>query len=149
MRSRRRLLRGLLVAALAVGCSVGARAELYVVVSAKSSVRALAPREAIALFTGRAHTFPDGQEAEPFDQSESGGTRATFYKALTGMDLARINSYWSRLRFSGQVQPPRVLGDDKDVIAMARQNAKAVGYLRSPPNDAAVRVVLVLEEAFD
>jgi ABC-type phosphate transport system substrate-binding protein len=121
--------------------------ELYMVVNARNPIQGLAMRDAVALYTGRVHTFPDGREAEAFDQSDTGGTRASFYRALTGMDLARINSYWARLRFSGQVQPPRSLGDDRDILAMIKSNPRAIGYLRTAPADASVRVVLVLADA--
>lgn len=97
----------LLAAALAVAPWLAQAGELYLVVNAKNPVRNLTPREAIALFTGRVHAFPDGQEAEPVDQVDANGTRAAFYKTLTGMDLARINSYWARLRFPARFSRPR------------------------------------------
>ena len=46
-----------------------------------------------------------------------------------------------------QVQPPRSLGDDKDILAMVKSNPRAIGYLRTAPADASVRVVLVLADA--
>lgn len=146
MRRRAQIQKLLLALALAALPWLAQAGELYVVVNAKNPLRNLAPREVVALFTGRVHAFPDGQEAEPVDQGDANGTRAAFYQTLTGMDLARINSYWARLRFSGQVQPPPQLADDREVIALARQNPRVIGYVRSPPTDPGVRVVLVLSE---
>lgn len=147
MRSRLQHIIAAATLALASGPGFAAGGQLYVVVNANNPIQKLATRDAVALYTGRTRVFPDGREAVAYDQAEASVARADFYRSLTGMDLARINSYWARLRFSGQVQPPRSLGDDRDILAMIKSNPKAIGYLRTAPADASVRVVLVLADA--
>jgi hypothetical protein len=117
---------------------------LYVVVSAKSSRTALTAKEVLALYTGRIRTLSDGSAATPLDQRSDGQARETFYRALTGMDVARINSYWARLHFTGQVQPPAAVGDDAEVSRMVLADPLAVGYLTRKPVDPGLRVVLTL-----
>jgi hypothetical protein len=138
-----------LVAALALatpGSMNLARAAdtIYVVVSSQSPIRALEQKDVLALYTGRTRTLPGGELATPLDQQRDGAARADFYQALTGMDIARINSYWARLHFTGQVQPPQSVGDDLAVIQRLRKDASAVGYLTHEPQTSAVRVVLRL-----
>ena len=117
---------------------------LYVVVSAQSPVRAVAQKDVLALYTGRTRTLPGGEAATPIDQQHDGAARADFYLALTGMDIARINSYWARLHFTGQVQPPRTVEDDLAVVQRLRADPTAIGYLTREPQDGSVRVVLRL-----
>ena len=117
---------------------------IYVVVSSQSPVRALAQKDVLALYTGRTRTVPGGEAATPLDQQRDGTVRADFYQALTGMDIARINSYWARLHFTGQVQPPQAVGDDGAVIQRLRVDPGAVGYVVHEPQTSAVRVVLRL-----
>lgn len=117
---------------------------LYVVVSAQSEVHELAKKDVLALYTGHTRLFPNGQPAVALDQFRDGPARAAFYQALTGMDIARINSYWARLHFTGQVQPPQVAGDDEAVLARLRADPRALGYLTEEPKSASVRVVLRL-----
>jgi hypothetical protein len=117
---------------------------VYVVVSVNSSIKSASQQDLLALFTGRSRTLDGGVVATPLDQQRDGQTRAVFYQALTGMDMARINSYWARLHFTGQVQPPQALGDDASVIRRVRSDAAAVGYLSTEPDDPSVRVVLRL-----
>ena len=117
---------------------------LYVVVSAKSPRTTLTRKELLALYTGRVRTLGDGRPATPLDQRSDSEAREAFYRALTGMDIARINSYWARLHFTGQVQPPVALGDDSDVIRKLQSDPLAVGYLTRKPADASLRVVLDL-----
>jgi hypothetical protein len=135
----------LLLAAVPWSCGPALAAEpVYVVVSAQSPIRAVSQKDVLALFTGRSRTVPDGTAVTPVDQQRDGVTRATFYQALTGMDIARINSYWARLHFTGQVQPPQALGDDASVLQRLRSDATAMGYVTREPADPAVRVVLRL-----
>jgi len=117
---------------------------IYVVVSTRSPVSTATQKEVLALFTGRSRTLAGGAPATPLDQQRDGATRAAFYQALTGMDIARINSYWARLHFTGQVQPPQALGDDASVIERLRADPGAIGYVAKEPADASMRVVLRL-----
>ena len=141
------LLRSMLgsLLALAVWSRPAAAADtIYVVVSSQSPVRTLAQKDVLALYTGRTRTVPGGEPATPLDQQRDGTVRADFYQALTGMDIARINSYWARLHFTGQVQPPQAVGDDGAVIQRLRVDPGAVGYVVHEPQTSAVRVVLRL-----
>lgn len=133
--------------ALVFVCSpmpVRAADSLYVIVSAQSSVRSLTQKEVLALYTGRARTLTDGELVTPLDQPRDSMVRAEFYQLLTGMDIARINSYWARLHFTGQVQPPPAVGDDAAVIQRLRADPSAIGYVTREPGNPAVRVVLRL-----
>jgi ABC-type phosphate transport system substrate-binding protein len=127
-------------------CAACARAAdtMVVVVSAQSPVQAMTQKEVLALYTGRTRSFANGEAARPLDQPRDSALREAFYRALTGMDLARINSYWARLHFTGQVQPPQPVADERALIQRLRQDPNALGYLAHEPNDPTVRVVLRL-----
>lgn len=136
---------GLALALLGSSRSAFAADTLYVVVSAQSTLRSVTQKDVLALYTGRARTLPpSGEVFTPLDQQRDGPARAAFYQALTGMDIARINSYWARLHFTGQVQPPQAIGDDSAVIQRLRVDPSAIAYLTREPPDASVRVVLRL-----
>jgi hypothetical protein len=136
-----------LLLGVGLGLCVSAQAsDLYVIVNARSSVQSLSRRDVIGLFTGRVRMLPDGTMAAIYDQPADSPARAAFYQRLAGMDLARINSYWSRLLFTGQVQPPQPLAGDAAVIATVRGNRAAVGYVTVRPGDPAVRVAFTLPQ---
>ena len=129
-----------------VWCATPARAAdtMFVVVSAQSPVQAMTQKEVLALYTGRTRAFPNGDAARPLDQPRDSPAREAFYRALTGMDLARINSYWARLHFTGQVHPPQAVADDHALLQRLKQDPSALGYLAHEPADPALRVVLRL-----
>jgi hypothetical protein len=139
-----------LVASLAALCLAGlalpARADVFVVVPTSSSVKAMSQKELVDLYMGRSRAFPDGTFALPFDLPRDHPGRAVFYQSLTGMDLAQINSYWSRLMFSGQTLPPQPLPGEAAMADLVKRNPSAVGYLlQEPAPDKGLRVVLVLK----
>jgi ABC-type phosphate transport system substrate-binding protein len=120
---------------------------VQVLVSRHNNVKTLTRQEAVAYFTGRTATWPGGEQVQPLDLPLDHPARETFYRLLTGMSLAQINSYWARLVFSGQIQPPRVVGSEAAMADALRNNPNAVGYLVNRADEAPLRVVLVLKPA--
>ena len=124
-----------------------ARADFYIVVHAGNPQRTLTQKEAVDLFMGRSRAFANGDFALIFDLPRDNPRRAAFYQALTGMSVAQVNSYWSRLMFSGQTMPPQPLPSEAAMLDVVRRNPSAIGYLPQAPADASLRVVLVLKES--
>jgi hypothetical protein len=135
---------GLILAGLALRALALPVEGIYVVVSSQSAVRSLSQQDLLALYTGRTRALPTGEVVTPLDQQRDGAGRADFYQALTGMDIARINSYWARLHFTGQVQPPQSAGDDAAMVQRLRADRSAIGYLTREPQDGSVRVLMRL-----
>lgn len=123
------------------------RADMYVVVNAGNAVPALTQKEALDLFMGRNRHFANGLKAQTFDLARTSPERETFYRLLTGMDMAQVNSYWSRLMFSGQTLPPQLLASEDAMVEALRRSPGAIGYLPRPPADKSLAVVLVLKDA--
>lgn len=139
---KRRLL--MLAAALALAHAASLAQTLVLAVNAASPLRSLSQKDALALYTGRIRSLPGVDSLTPLDQDHDGPVRAAFYQALTGQDIARINSYWARLHFTGQVHPPQAVGGDAAMLRRLRADAGAIGYLSSEPTDAGLRVLLRL-----
>ena len=55
-----------------------------------------------------------------------------------------MNSYWARLSFSGQMQPPQVVDTEAVMLRSRRDNPRAIGYLAKPPDDERLRLLLAL-----
>lgn len=142
---RARLQHLLIAAAAAFAGPV--HADLYVVVHAANPLRSLTLKEAVDLFMGRSRAFVNGDFALVFDLPRDTPQRSAFYLALTGMNQAQVNSYWSRLMFSGQSMPPQPLPDEAAMIDIVKRNPSAIGWVSKEPTDKQVRTVLVLKDA--
>lgn len=123
-----------------------AHADLYVVVHAANPVRSFTQKELVDLYMGRSRVFAHGELALPFDLARDSLLRERFYRSLTGLPLAQVNSYWSRLMFTGQTLPPATLSSEAEMAGIVRRNPNAIGYLGSEPADKGLRVVLVVRE---
>jgi hypothetical protein len=138
-------LRKLLALAL-LALALPARADFYVVVHASNPQRSLTQKEAVDLFMGRNRAFANGDFALIFDLPRDNPHRAAFYQALTGMSVAQVNSYWSRLMFSGQSTPPQALPDETAMVGILKRNPSALGWLSKEPTEPGLRTVLVIKE---
>ena len=143
MLSRRPLLIGL--AALAgTPLHAAETGEPVIVVASNSPLPGLNPAQAVGYFTGRQRLLPNGEAAQPLDLPVDHPLRERFYRLLTGFGPAQMNSYWARLRFSGQMQPPQVVDSEASMLRQLRDNPRALGYLGRVPEDERLRVLLVL-----
>lgn len=141
-------MRARIASALALlACALPAQADFYIVVHASNPQRTLAQKEAVDLFMGRSRAFANGEFALIFDLPRDNPRRAAFYQSLTGMNVAQVNSYWSRLMFSGQSVPPQALPDEAAMVSILRRNPSALGWLSREPVEPGLRTVLVIREA--
>ena len=63
---------------------------------------------------------------------------------LVNKDLAEINSYWSRLHFSGRTAPPMEAKSTEDVLEIVGRTPGAIGYMDRSKVDARVKQVFEL-----
>lgn len=137
---------GLLLSLLCCLAAVpSARAELVVVVNARSGVAVLSRNEVINIFFGRYRQYFNGLEAQPVDLADANPERARFYQKLVGKDLAEINAYWSRQLFSGRMQAPPKVASTEEVLRWINAHPGGIGYVELSKADARVRVVYELE----
>lgn len=131
---------------LTLGLAWGlAKADIYVIVNPSNNLKPLTHKEAVDLFMGRTRLFPNGDYVLACDLPRDHLVRAAFYQSLTGMTQAQLNSYWSRLMFTGQVMPPQTLSTEATVIDMVKRNPGAIGYVGVDPIDKGVRVVMTIK----
>lgn len=135
-----------LVLAVLMLVAPAARADYFIVVSERNPLTMLSQKEALQLFMGRSRSFPDGQPAIACD-IDSDGLRAGFYRALGGMSLPQVNSYWARLMFSGRSLPPERMETESAMVERIGRDPTAIGWLPQAPKQKGLRIVLVLPEA--
>lgn len=134
-----------LIAALNLGICESANADVYVVAGVVSPWSTMTPKELQSLYMGRSRNLDSGGFANVFDLPRENHTRDEFYTLLTGMSAAQINSYWSRLIFTGKTLPPPTVPNEHLMLEQLQRNPKAVGYVSKPPSDPAIKVLLVLK----
>lgn len=126
-------------------CAAGwAQADVVVIVSAKSQVKALSTEQASDLFLGKTGDFPNGAKATPLDQNEGSTVRNVFYLKSSGKAPAQMKAHWARMLFTGRGQPPVESGDSEAIKRLVAANPGLIGYIDKDALDSSVRPVLTL-----
>lgn len=102
-----------------------------VVMHLDSDLTTLSQKQVMSLFLGRAQFLPGGSRVKTFDFPVDSVFRANFYHALTGKNIADIDAYWARLRYSGRASPPQVLEDGEAIMKKVSEHKTALAYLPS------------------
>jgi len=124
--------------------SGNASAELAVIANPNSGIDKLSKDEVINIYMGRTRKLPNGLTGMPIDLSNTHHEKMQFYSLLVGKELAEINSYWARLRFSGLGQPPLQVNSMEDAINLVSENKGAIAYIDSKKIDKRVKLILLL-----
>ena len=102
-----------------------------VVVNQQSGLTSLSQKQVMSLFLGRAKFLPTGSRVKTFDHPMDSPMRASFYQSLTGKDIADIDAYWARLKYSGRGSPPQALESPEEIIKKVSEQKSGLSYLPS------------------
>lgn len=122
-----------------------AHADLAIVVNPNSPISQISVDEVAELFLAKATRTADGYRVIPIDQSEGGVARNEFYERVVKKSPAQLNSYWSRLIFTGKGRPPFAVTDDAEVMEFVSTNPSMLGYVSAESVNDQVKVVLILQ----
>ena len=128
------------------------RAEVVVIVHPDNPLRNLTPGQVSDLYLGRNRTFSIGDQKELllasiYEHPTNSRLRENFFRTLNGMPISRLNAYWARLRFSGEVLPPVALADSHEMLEVVSHNRSAIGYVEAAEvRGSSVKIVLRLKE---
>lgn len=129
-----------------VGASVSASEELVVVTNQLNPINSMSKSQVIDMFMGRHVAFPDGSKATPIDNKGEESHRQDFYLSLVDLPIARVNSYWSRIRFSGRATPPQAIESSALIVKYIEQNQNAIGYIPRSQLTDQLKVVFEFNE---
>ncbi|WP_016954033.1 hypothetical protein [Catenovulum agarivorans] len=136
-----KLTQKILAASIFLSCSYGAAAELVVVVNKANPIHELSLTNVVDIYTGRYMAFPNGISAEPVDLPNESSEKENFYYQATGLSLAKINSYWARLKFTGRYLPPIQLETPENALNYVQRNTNAVAYVDEKYVTGQVKIV--------
>lgn len=122
--------------------AANASADVVVVVSARSAVTSLTAEQITRIFLGKTDVFPSGGHAIPVDQAEGSAIRDEFYSKVLNKSPSQVSAYWTKIIFTGDGQPPKLLGNNVAIKKAIADNTNAIGYIDKNAVDSSVRVIL-------
>ena len=102
--------------------------KMVVFVDASSGLQTLSRSEVKGLFLGRNRFAGGASRVITYDFPPDSAVRIDFYQTLTGKDIAVIDAYLARLKYSGNVSLPLVERDYQALLSAVKNNYKALAY---------------------
>lgn len=118
-------------------------AEIAVVVH-PSNNNVLNERQVRQIFLGQIKTYPDGSEAQTFDNLNPKHLRSTFISQVLRRNENTMNAYWARMIFTAKATPPQELPDSETIKKVVSSNPRAISYLEARYVDSSVKTVMTI-----
>lgn len=131
-----------LMAIMPLKSSVAESTAFVLVVHRTSPITEVSRQEATHLFFGRTNSLPNTGIIEVLDFQPF---REDFYQVLVGRNIAEINAYWARLRFSGKTRPPRQVFSLSELKHQLELYENALSYTPEHLVTNELRVVTLIE----
>jgi len=93
------------------------------------------------IFLGKEKNFSNGEKITAVTSPEKGDTKQAFNEKVLNKSTSQLNSYWSKLIFTGKGRPPKALSSDDDVKQQVANDASVIGIMDAKAVDASVKVV--------
>ncbi|TNC83587.1 MAG: phosphate ABC transporter substrate-binding protein [Alcanivorax sp.] len=127
-----------------------ASGELAIIVNNTNDIQEISVEDVASIFLGKSRQLPDGTKVVPLDQLEGSGLKQEFYAKVVRKTLPQLNSYWSRLIFTGRGQPPFAVSGNSEVLEFVASNPNMIGYvdvraLQTAANLSNVKVLLTIQ----
>jgi ABC-type phosphate transport system substrate-binding protein len=123
-----------LIAALFSGF---ATAEVAVIVH-PSNADTISQNDVSDIFLGKTKSFPGGSSVVPIVLNDA--TVDEFNTKLLGKSSSQLQSYWSKLVFTGKANPPKSVSS-AEMIELIKSNPNMIGFVDSANLTADLKVV--------
>lgn len=129
--------------------AVAENTSLVVIVNSHNEIDSISADQVSDIFLGKSQRLPNGTKVIPLDQEGDGAARLEFYDKVVQKPVSQLNSYWSRLIFTGRGQPPFAVNGDTEVLEFISSNPNMIGYVElssidSTRNTNNIKVLLTI-----
>lgn len=117
-------------------------AEGAIIVSKSNDNSSITMADVQKIYLAKINTFPNGKEVVPVSQDAKSPIYAAFLSTVIQKSPEQYKSYWSKLIFTGQGQPPKeVAGGDAAVVKLVSENPALIGYVDAASANDSVKVL--------
>lgn len=109
--------------------AIAATPGLVIIINSQNSLETISEDDVAKIFLGKTKQLPDGTKVVPLDQDSNTEVRYEFYDKVVKKSVSQLNSYWSRLIFTGKGQPPFAVSGDSEVLEFISSNPNMIGYV--------------------
>ena len=126
---------------MAMLAAPAAQADIVVIANKMLPVTTMSRDEISRIYLGKTKFLPNGEKIVPIDQKQGTTSRSQFYGNILRKSETEIKSYWSRVTFSGQGNPPLQQDDDVAVKNLVAEDPNCLGYIDKSLVDSSVKII--------
>lgn len=116
-------------------------AEIAVIVNKSNAVTSTDDKTLSMLFLSKKKSFENGKRVIAFDLYEGSEIRDAFYSNVIKKSKSQLKSYWSKLIFTGQGKPPKIIGSGEEILRTVASNKSAIAYIDASKVNDTVKVI--------
>lgn len=120
-------------------------ADIAIIVNPKMEIVQVTSKQVAKVYLGKESRI-DGVFVDPIDQDDGETIRGEFYTGVINKTESQLNSYWSRLIFTGKGMPPDRAANDDEVLDIVSDEPSRIGYVDVGSVDERVKVILVIQK---
>ncbi len=124
--------------------AIEALADVVVIGNKNMPVSSMSQDEIYRIYLGKTKFLSSGVKVIPVDQQNGSAARDKFYSTVIKKSEPEVKSYWSRVIFTGQGNPPIQESDDAAVKDLVAKNPNCIGYIDKSAVDNSVKVLYTI-----
>lgn len=105
-----------------------------------SNTAVLTKSDIADIFLGKKLEFENGETIKPVSLGEENEVTLNFVDSVLNKTPAQLKSYWARLIFTGQGEPPVAVDSEQQLLEMVASDPNAIGFV-SDKSPGGVKVV--------
>lgn len=121
-------------------------AGFYVVANSEVPEQSLDQSELKSIYLGKKAAWSDNSSVHPARYLR-GDLHEEFVRSVTGKSPRQFRVFWKRAIFTGKVVPFTEFDDEAELVEWVRQTPGAIGYVRTKPQLADLKVLYHSPEA--
>jgi len=137
-------LRRLCIAAIFLLTTGASNADLAIIAHPDNPEPALTLKQVKRIYLAKSKKFPQGGVVRRADQEAGQPARQIFTKKVLKLREKQLNTYWSKMTFTGRGIRPEVVGKDADIKHWIMQHPNGLGYIDAAQVDDKVKVLLIV-----
>ena len=105
-----------------------------------SNTAVLTKSDIADIFLGKKLEFENGETIKPVSLGEENEVTLNFVDSVLNKTPAQLKSYWARLIFTGQGEPPVAVDSEQQLLEIVASDPNAIGFV-SGKSPGGVKVV--------
>lgn len=121
--------------------SILSHAEIAIIANKSSKLTTTKIADIERVYLGKRKSLT-GVSVTPLNQDKVGEMAKSFNKIVLNKTSKQVQSYWSKLIFTGKGTPPEEFLNDAEVINAVKEDPNAIGYIDAKSVDGSIKVLL-------